>query len=635
MVKSKISIALALTLTLGVQGCTDKTQDKAEATPKVDEASTELMAKSSQSDIAINPTNDVYFGNFHIHTSYSFDGFTNGSVTNPDDAYRWAKGEAIPGGGTGGDIQIKRPLDWYVVSDHAEYMGVFKQMSNPANPISQLPIAKRITSKDQAVAFKAYSEVNDGMNAGISDPQLTDPKVTKPIWAEVVATTESHNEPGKFTTFPGYEWTSAPDDRNLHRVVVFKNATAIPELPFSTIDSNKPEELWAWMDKQRANGATLFAIPHNGNASDGIMFPENKSFGGSEMNTAYSDARMRNEPLYEMTQIKGNSETHPDLSPNDEFSAFEIWDYTLSPSAVRPTNRVGSYIRDALLRGMKQEAEGKGNPFKYGLIGDSDSHNSASSMEEDNYTGKFGMENDANHRLNGLPGFPEANNVQVREFGSAGLAAIWAKSNTREDLYAAMLRKETYATTGTRIKVRTFASFNYSMGMLEKANWLESAYSDGVPMGGDLSAANLQGAQSTAPILVIQALKDADGANLDRIQVIKGWVKDGQTFEKIYNVALADDRKVDSNGKVTAVGNTVDAKTATYKNTIGDAALSTVWKDPDFDSKVHAFYYVRVLEIPTPRWSTYDAATLGQVPRTDIPVSIQERAYSSPIWYTP
>ncbi len=583
------------------------------------------------SNVSMSPLKEAYFGNFHVHTSYSFDGYTNGSVTGPDDAFRWAKGEAIPGGGDGSKLKILRPLDWYVVSDHAEYLGVFPKMADPSSPLSKLEIAKRVTSDDQAVAFKAYSDVLDDMSAGKSDPDLADPEIGRTIWREVVDTADKHYEPGSFTTFPGFEWTSNPGKQNLHRVVVFQNSDGVPALPFSALDSDRPEDLWQWMEGQRSKGAELLAIAHNGNASNGLMFPETTSYGGSAVNREYAATRMRNEPVYELTQIKGTSETHPLLSPNDEFAGFEIWDYTLSADAKPPENRKGGYARDAYLTGLELETAGKGNPYKFGVIGDSDTHNSASMIEENNYRGKFGMENDTAHRLNGIPGFAEANNRQVREFSSGGVAGIWAEANTREAIFASIERKETFATSGPRMKVRFFAGYGFTPGSLDSSDWLKQAYEGGVPMGGDLSA----DAKGRPPVFLVVASKEPDGANLDRIQVIKGRLEDGKAVEKIYDIALSDDRKASASGEIPPVGNTVDPKTATYSNSIGDVELRAVWTDPDFDASEHAFYYVRVLEIPTPRWSTYDAVTLGIAPRKDLPVSIQERAWTSPIWYKP
>ncbi|GAA4828397.1 DUF3604 domain-containing protein [Algivirga pacifica] len=596
-----------------------------------DQKNTQKDQSKKSVEVPKNPLKEAYFGNLHIHTSWSFDGFTNGSVTEPDDAYRWAKGEAIPGGGDGTPLKIKVPLDWYAVSEHAEYMGVFKKMEDPNSPFSKLPIAKRITSDDQAEATQAFAEVLDEMNKGIPQDELNDTELAQSLWQEIIKIGDKHNEPGKFTTFSAFEWTSAPNNRNLHRVVLFANNENIPQLPYSVFDSPKPEDLWKYMENARKNGATLLAVPHNGNASDGMMF-EMVDSDDQPITKAYSESRMRNEPLYEITQIKGTSEAHPDLSPNDEFAGFEIWDYTLSAITERPKNRKGSYLREAYKDGLKLEKKGAGNPFKYGVIGDSDTHNSASSIEEDNYTGKFGMENDPKHRLNGIPGSPDPLNQQIREFSSGGLAGIWAESNTREALFEAMMRKETFATSGTRLKVRFFGSFEYSKELMEDNNWVKMAYEKGVPMGGDLSAA----ASNKSPIFAVHAIKEANGANLDRIQIIKGWVdQSGKTQEKIYNIALSDGRTVDASGNAPAVGNTVDASKATYTNDIGDTELKALWTDPEFDANLHAFYYVRVLEIPTPRWSTYDAKKLGIEPRKDLPTSIQERGWSSPIWYTP
>ena len=582
-------------------------------------------------DTKANPLRDVYFGNFHVHTKWSFDAYINGAKAGPDEAYRWAKGEAIPGGGDGTPLKIKVPLDWYVVSDHAEYLGALPLMGDPSSPVSKHPLAADISGGDAEASFAAYTKILDGISHRKNDPILGDPEMAASLWKKIVEIADKHNAPGKFTTFPGFEWTSNPDWRNLHRVVVFRDSAKVPERAFSAIESDVPEDLWAWMDKQREQGSALLAVPHNGNASDGLMFPVEKSYGGSEIGAAYAKARMRNEPLYELTQIKGTSETHPTLSPNDEFGSFEIWDYTLASTATPPKNKKGGYMREALTRGLKLQMEGKGNPFKYGFIGDSDTHNAASAVEEDNYTGKFGFENDPKHRRNGPPGVSEAGAKQVREFSSGGLAAVWAEANTREALFAAMQRKETYATSGPRMKLRVFAGYDFKPDMLKSGSWLQRAYDGGVPMGGDLSPSN-----GKAPILVVQAMKEADGANLDRIQLVKGWVKNGETHEKIFDLACSNGRTInDTNRCDKPVGNTVNASDASYTNDIGESQLSVVWTDPEFDASAPAYYYVRLLQIPTPRWSTYDAVKLGLPPRDDLPVSIQERAWSSPIWYTP
>ncbi len=600
-----------------------------------------VMQAVAESDVqaekAVPPANtlrDVYFGNLHVHTAWSFDGFINGAFTDPDTAYRWARGELIPNPGKGDSLQIKAPLDWYIVSDHAEYLGALPLMADPESPVSKHPLAADITGGDAEKSFAAYTTISIGMYSVPPDidPILGDPKLAKTLWSQVVEIADKHYEPGTFTTMAGYEWTSAPDWRNIHRVVFFRDTANVPEAPFSALDSNKPEELWQWMDKQRAAGNDLLAVPHNGNASDGIMFPIEASFGGSKLDADYAAARMRNEPLYELTQIKGTSETHPALYPNDEFGSFELWDYTLAATATPPEHKRGGYAREALIRGLKLESDGNGNPFKYGFIGDSDTHNGASSIEEDNYTGKFGFESEAKHRLEGPPGVNAAAARQVRQFSSGGVAGVWAFNNTRDGIFDALKRRETFATSGPRLKVRFFGGFGLSGYKPGSESGLRQAYEAGVPMGSNLVSAP----DGVAPTFVVHALKETDGANLDRIQIIKGWVdSDGEPQSRIYNVALSGDRKPDADGQIPPVGNTVNEADASYTNAIGDVQLSVAWTDPDFDASQYALYYARVLQIPTPRWSTYDAARTGLKRPVDLPVSIQERAWTSPIWYTP
>lgn len=584
-------------------------------------------------EVTRNPLRNAYFGNLHVHTQWSFDAYINGAIAAPDDAYRWAKGESIPGGGDGTALQIKVPLDWYIVSDHAEYLGALPLLGDPDSPVSEHPLAADVTGDDPAASFAAYTQILDGISNRRRDPVLGDPALAASVWERTVQIADQHYEPGRFTTMAGFEWTSNPDWRNLHRVVIFMDTARVPDVPFSALDSDVPEDLWEWMDGQRAAGNDLLAIPHNGNASDGLMFPVERSYGGSELTSSYAETRMRNEPVYELTQIKGTSETHPILSPNDEFGNFELWDYTLSATATPPDNKRGGYMREALVRGLKIERDGNGNPFKYGFIGDSDTHNSAAAIEEDNYTGKFGFENDPKHRLQGPPGISDAGAKQVREFSSGGVAGVWAESNTREGIFEAIRRKETFATSGPRLKVRLFAGFDLPGTVsLGSGEGLRQAYSSGVPMGGDLNSAP----EGTAPTFVVHAIKEADGANLDRIQIIKGWIDaDGEQQSRIYDVALSDDREAGRDGSVPPVGDTVNESDATYTNSIGDTELSTTWTDPDFDASLPAVYYARVLQIPTPRWSTYDAARTGLKRPEDLPVSIQERAWTSPIWYTP
>ena len=574
-----------------------------------------------------NPDNNAYFGDVHVHTGWSFDAFTNGSKTTPTDAYAWAQGRPITGSG-GPEMQIKTPLDFYMVADHAEYMGVFNQMSNPDSPISKTEVAKGVNSPDTNVRMQTFAKILRDMSEGKRDPQLSDPKLARSVWAEIIKAAEANYVAGKFTTFAGFEWTSNPQKRNLHRVVVFRDTKHLPDLVLSALDSDDPEVLWKWMDDQRVKGATLFAIPHNGNASDGLMFDTMKR-NGKPIDAAYNKTRAANEPLYEITQIKGTSETTPFLSPTDEFAGFELWDYTLSADFERPTHPKGSYVRQALLDGMSQAATGAGNPFKYGFIGDTDTHNAAASNEEYNFTGKFAFENNAKERLTGVPGAPAGQIQQIQEFSSGGLAGVWAPENTREAIYDAMQRKETFGTSGPMMKVRFFGSFDYAAADVNKADFVKVAYAKGVPMGGDLKPG-----AGKAPTFLVMALKDPTSGNLDRVQIVKGWLDAaGKQHEKIFDVAWSGDRKIGADGKLPPVGNSVDLKTATYTDSIGAAQLATGWTDPEFKPGERAFYYARVLEIPTPRWNTYDAVRLNMPPLTKVPATIQERAWSSPIWY--
>jgi hypothetical protein len=603
-----------------------------DAPPKEPDPAATVQAAMATAASAPNPERNAYFGNVHVHTGWSFDAFTNGSKTTPTDAYAWAQGKEITNSGVGGRIQIRTPLDFYMVSDHAEFMGVFNQMANPESPLSKTKIAEGVNSPDPNVRLQTFAKFLRDMSTGKVDPQLSDPRLAASVWVEIVKAADAANQPGKFTTFAGFEWTSNPNKRNLHRVVVFRDTRTLPELALSSTDSEDPESLWKWMDLQRQKGSTLLAIPHNGNASDGRMF-ELVKFDGKPIDAAYNATRAANEPLYEITQIKGTSETHPALSPNDEFANFEQWDYTLSADFERPKNRPGSFIRKALLDGLLQEQSGAGNPFKYGFIGDSDTHNAAGNNEEYNYTGKFAFENDAKDRINGLEGQPPAQLRQIQEFSTGGLAGVWAEENTREAIYDAMLRKETFGTSGPMIKVRFFGSWALGADALSKADFVKRAYAEGVPMGGDLKPAGKEGA---APTFFVMALKDPKSGNLDRVQIVKGWLDaQGAQQERIYDVAWSGDRKPGADGKLPAVGDTVDAAKATYTNTIGAPQLMAAWTDPEFKAGERAFYYARVIEIPTPRWSTIDAANLGVPVPEGLPISIQERAWSSPIWYAP
>ncbi|MDQ1346541.1 MAG: hypothetical protein QG586_2082, partial [Pseudomonadota bacterium] len=627
---SGVAAATLLLVSVLAGGCSREAP--APAAPATS-AATEAPAAPAASDRpAANPERNAYFGDVHVHTGWSFDAFTNGSRATPTDAYAWAQGQEITNSGMGGKIQIQTPLDFYMVAEHAEFMGVFNQMSNPESPLSKTELAKGVNSPDPVVRMQTFAGVLRDMSAGKVDPMLTDPALASTVWAEIVKAADAAYRPGHFTTFAGFEWTANPQKRNLHRVVVFRDTAKLPGMVLSALESEDPETLWKWMDELRAKGSTLLAIPHNGNASDGRMFETVRFDGKQPIDAAYNAIRARNEPLYEITQIKGTSETHPDLSPNDEFAGFEQWDYTLSADYERPKHRRGSFARQALLEGLSQEATGNGNPFKYGFIGDTDTHNAAGSNEEFNYTGKFAFENDASHRLKGMEGQPAGQVRQVQEFSSGGLAGVWAEANTRESIFDAMQRRETFGTSGTMIKVRFFGGWDFTDADLKGAGVVRAGYARGVPMGSDLKAPTGQ-----APSFVVMASKDPKSGNLDRVQIVKGWLDgSGKQHETVYDVAWSGDRKPDpKTGKLPPVGDTVDAATAQYTNNIGAAELATVWTDPDFDPAERAFYYVRVLEIPTPRWSTIDAVRLGVPVPKGLPVSIQERAWTSPIWYTP
>ena len=581
-----------------------------------------------------NENRNAYFGDLHVHTSWSFDAFIFNVRTSPDDAYNFGKGQAIPHA-SGKSIQMGRALDFMAVTDHSEYMGIMMQMQDAENPLAKLAIAKEINNPDSEVSLQAFGKIGFSMATSWPYEELLQKDIIQSTWQRIVAAADRHYEPGKFTTFPAYEWTSNPSEvftieryaQNLHRNIVFKGGK-VSGIPFSAFNSQDPEDLWAWMDNQRAKGIDLLAIPHNANMSNGLMY-NSTTRSGNALTAAYAKSRSRNEPINEVVQIKGQSMTHPALSSNDEFADYEVYAYTFATTFPPPPSQPkNSYVREALKNGLVFEKSLGENPFKFGFIGSSDGHNGASAIEEDNFIGKLGIV-DATPTIR-----MDTTRLRPTKFWSAaGLAGVWAKENTREAIFEAMERKETFATSGPRIKLRFFAGWNLAIDSLAGEEWVTEAYRNGVPMGSDLNhpPSNVQ----RSPSFIIQAIKDGEGANLDRVQVIKGYLdNEGNPQEQIFEVCWAGDRKVDANGKLPAIGTTVDVATATYTNDIGAVQLQTTWNDPNFDSSQSAVYYVRVLEIPTPRWTTYDAAALGKAPFSDLPTSIQERAWSSPIWYT-
>jgi len=588
--------------------------------------------------------NRVYFGDTHLHTSYSTDAGMIGNTLGPEDAYRFARGEAVTSS-TGLPVRLQRPLDFLVIADHAENLGLAPAIaeSNPAllkNPWGkeQHDLVKLGTTEG---AIQAYDNWMARMGAR-QDPLTDQPDLARTMWAKLTTAAEKYNEPGRFTALIGFEWTSNPNGNNLHRNVIFRDdkKRADQIVPFSQYDSIDPEDLWTFMEGyERKTGGRVLAIAHNGNLSNGLMFDDVTLTTKRPLDRDYATRRMRWEPLQEVTQMKGDGETHPSLSPNDEFANFERWDkgsFGAQPKA--PDMLPREYVREAYKRGLGYEATLGVNPFKFGIVGSTDAHTSLPTTQEDNFFGKVVLLEPSADPIRfeevvaGRPA-PAGHQSYARNTSASGLAAVWARDNTREALWDAMARKEVFATTGTRLIVRVFGGFDFNAADLDRSDFAEHGYKHGVPMGGDLRNAPA----GKAPTFLVRAMRDADGANLDRVQMIKGWLDAaGKTHEKVYELAWSDGRTVDArNGKLPAVGNTVNVAAASYSNSIGAPALEAYWKDPKFDPRQRAFYYVRVLEIPTPRWTTYDAKVFGVKLPTDVPSSIQERAYTSPIWFTP
>lgn len=577
---------------------------------------------------APNPEKDAFFGETHVHTSWSFDAFIFGNTkTTPADAYKYAKGEAIKHP-MGYDIKITTPLDWMGVTDHSEYVGVVQLANDPTSALSKLPIAKELVVKDAADIQRIYLFLGDSMIKNKPYKELISPAVAGTVWKNNNDMADAANEPGKFTAFCSYEWTSTPDNRNMHRNVFFKDCGKVPQMPFSSLESQDPTDLWAWMDGQRKAGNELVAISHNANLSDGHMFPIDVDERGRPIDAAWAASRDRNERLTEIKQIKGQSETHPLLSPNDEFADFEVLNYLLGFPEGRWPTIPGSFVRQGLKDGLTMQAVNGYNPYKTGIVGGSDSHDTGVPYRQDNFFGGHGV-NDGNVKER-MSGHVFAG-MDVRYENPAGLTGLWAEENTRAALFDAMWRKETFGTSGPRLKVRFFGGWQYGTEIVNQPDWVKAAYAGGVPMGGDLPAG-----AGKAPSFVVWAVKDPTSGNLDRIQIVKGWSRSGQSFEKIFDVVWAGERKPDPiTGNVPAIGSTVNIPDASYTNTIGAVELKTTWTDPEFDPALDAFYYARVLEIPTPRWTTIQAKELGIAPPEIVAATVQERAWSSPIWYTP
>lgn len=581
--------------------------------------------------------NQVFWGDTHLHTSVSLDANLFGARDlGPEQAYRFARGETVTATG-GMQARINRPLDFLVVSDHAEYLGIMPHIRAGEPAILENETARswrEILTAGDAVGFGRMM-LDIGASYAAGKPLVTLPDSLPSPWEENNRIADEANTPGVFTAFVGFEWSSMPDGDNLHRVVVLRDGAdrANQVTPFSAFDSDDPEALWRYLaDYEDSTGGRALAIPHNSNLSGGLMFAPTDS-SGAPMSADYARERIRWEPLIEVTQIKGDSEAHPLLSPTDEFADYGTWDqFNIDMSdAQQDSMQRYQYARPALQVGLQLEQRIGINPFQFGMIGSSDSHTALAAVEEDNYWGKMVTHEPSPDRASKLWGIPEAEMNSAMQL-SSGYAAVWALENTREALFDAMQRREVYATTGPRMRVRFFGGWEYSDADLAGPHPALRGYQKGVPMGGELPPA----ADGKAPVFMLSALKEPDGANLDRIQVVKGWVdRWGEPREQVYDVAWSGERSRDAAGKLEAVGNSVDLATASYGNSIGDAELSTVWTDPDFDPTQPAVYYARVLEIPTPRWTLHDQVRMD----ADIPPGTelvhQERAYTSPIWYRP
>jgi hypothetical protein len=582
----------------------------------------------------------VLFGDSHFHTNLSFDAGLIGTTLDAHAGFRFARGEKVISN-TGQPVQLIRPLDFLVITDHAEFIGLAPliQASDPV--LLSDPWGRHIHelfNSGPEGRSQAFEEIIKIGTVTMVNPFSSD-TATRSIWQNFIEVADTYNQPGHFTAMTGFEWTSTPKGDNLHRVVILADGAdkTSQTMPFSTFDSQDPQDLWKFLENYEAKtGGRAMAIPHNGNLSNGLMFNP-KNFRGEKFTADYAKRRIRWEPLYEMSQIKGDEEAHPSFAPDDEFADFENWEVSnLAGTAHKEKWMLEyEYARSALKVGLKIEKEVGVNPFKFGLMAASDTHTALATTREENYFGKYQKTEPSPNRHNNevIPADDPALRIMTSQEQAGSLMAVWARENSRRHIFDSMQRKEVYATTGTRIRVRVFGGWDFTAGEVTRHDFVAEGYKRGVPMGGDLTKT----ADGKAPTFMVRALRDPDGANLDRVQIIKGWIdKKGETHERIYDVAVSDGRKVNEDGRCkTPVGSTVDIEKATYTNTIGDSLMMAHWTDPDFDPDESAFYYVRVLEIPTPRWTTYDAAFYNIKRPDNVPATVQDRAYTSPIWYTP
>ena len=611
-----------------------------------------------------NPLRNAYFGDLHVHTRYSFDAFSLGTVATPDEAYRFARGDSLTHA-SGYEMQLREPLDFYAVTDHAMFLGMLPAMSDPSTEISKTELARPfVTARTVEDLRAALGTLRPYMTPG-THGEAIDRDVVRSAWAEIVASANRNNDPGRFTAFVAYEYTSGPESQNLHRNVVFRGDAA-PDIPFSRLDSMNPEDLWRWMDRARADGYEALAIPHNSNGSNGLMFKP-AYFDDAPLDAAYADLRMRNEPLVEVTQVKATSETHPLLSPTDEWADFEISTFRIATRQI--SNLSGSYAREALIRGIAFEAEQGFNPFRFGLVGASDTHNGSYAGDESDYYGKAGVVDGTPEVRGAIPLDPVAGEgpLDVRPcpdavptaisgesaepvaklwcgedadrfpdtylslWSASGLTGAWAEENTRESIHDAFRRKETFATSGPRIRVRFFGGYDLGDVAADALDLVQRADAGGVPMGGDI-----EGRAEGRPTFLVRAARDVHGAPLQRAQIVKGWVRDGARHERVFDVACSDGGAVDPvTHRCPDNGAGVNLADCSVTEDVGAAQLAASWQDPTFDPAVHAVYYARVLENPTCRWSTWEALRAGVAPRPDHPATLQERAWTSPIWYAP
>ncbi len=581
----------------------------------------------------------VFFGDTHFHTELSFDAGLIGTSLDAHDGFRIARGEKIVSN-TGQPVQLIRPLDFLVITDHAELIGLASAIRESSPLLLAEPWGKWIHERFNSGAegrMEGFADIIQRATV-LGENPFESEDLTRSVWEDFVRIADQYNEPGRFTAMAGFEWSSTPKGDNLHRVVVFRDGAdkTGQTLPYSMFDSDDPEGLWGYLAAYEARtGGQALAIPHNGNVSNGLMFSD-KTFSGRRMTRAYAEARIRWEPIIEVSQIKGDGETHPLLSTEDEFADYENWDVgNLAGTAAKEEWMLQyEYGRSALKLGLKLGERLGVNPYKFGLLAATDTHTALPTTREENFFGKYQHTEPSptRHNRQVIPADDPALRIMTSQEVASGLTAVWARENTRGQIFDAMMRKEVYATTGTRITVRVFGGWDFTADEVVRPDFIDQGYRRGVPMGGTL----IEAPEGAAPNFMIRALRDPDGANLDRVQIIKGWLDaQGETHERIYDVAVSDGREIGSDGRAREpVGNTVDVATATYSNTIGDAVFAAHWQDPDFDPDESAFYYVRVLEIPTPRWTTYDAAFFEIDLPDNVPATLQDRAYTSPIWYT-